>query len=81
MYQVLVLDAGGDPPLVSEVPAFFGYTLGENSSYNWDYTTEPQPGACQGSEGGECVWLRGKMLGGSGGHNGMVYLRGVKYVY
>ncbi|ALC48841.1 CG9509 [Drosophila busckii] len=46
-WNVLVLEAGGDPPVESEA-----------------------------MKDGRCYWPRGKMLGGSGAANAMLYLRG-----
>ncbi|EDW51057.1 glucose dehydrogenase [FAD, quinone] [Drosophila sechellia] len=73
-WRVLVLEAGGDPPIESELPAlFFGL---QHTNFTWNYFTEPSDDACQGMKDGRCYWPRGKMLGGSGGANAMLYVRG-----
>ncbi|KAH8368288.1 hypothetical protein KR084_009502 [Drosophila pseudotakahashii] len=73
-WRVLVLEAGGDPPVESELPSlFFGL---QHSEFTWNYFTEPSDEACQGMKDGRCYWPRGRMLGGSGAANAMLYVRG-----
>ncbi|XP_017065804.1 glucose dehydrogenase [FAD, quinone] [Drosophila eugracilis] len=73
-WKVLVLEAGGNPPVESEMPAlFFGL---QHSNFTWNYFTEPSESSCQGMKDGRCYWPRGKMIGGSGGANAMLYVRG-----
>ncbi|XP_061391349.1 glucose dehydrogenase [FAD, quinone]-like [Musca vetustissima] len=72
--SVLVLEAGGDPPSLSEV-----YTLSnllQKSEYTWNDYAEPNPTSCQGMKDGRCFWLRGKMISGTAGINGNVFLMG-----
>ncbi|XP_055613211.1 glucose dehydrogenase [FAD, quinone]-like isoform X2 [Uranotaenia lowii] len=72
-WKILLLEAGGDPPIESElVPLFFPL---QNSSYDWAYRVEKSKRACKSMPNG-CFWPRGKLLGGSGGINVMVYIRG-----
>ncbi|HEY0683831.1 MAG TPA: GMC family oxidoreductase N-terminal domain-containing protein [Steroidobacter sp.] len=69
---VILLEAGGDDrsPAVY-VPAGSARLVG-NPMYDWKYETEPDP-----SRGGRIdSWPSGKVLGGSGSINGMIYLRG-----
>ncbi|KAM8720823.1 hypothetical protein ACLKA7_006810 [Drosophila subpalustris] len=73
-WRVLVLEAGGDPPVESEIPAlFFGL---QHSEFTWNYFTEPSSSACQATRDGRCYWPRGRMIGGTGGINAMLYVRG-----
>ncbi|XP_017015925.2 glucose dehydrogenase [FAD, quinone] [Drosophila takahashii] len=73
-WRVLVLEAGGDPPVESELPSlFFGL---QHSEFTWNYFTEPSDESCQGMKEGRCYWPRGRMLGGSGAANAMLYVRG-----
>ncbi|XP_017130439.1 glucose dehydrogenase [FAD, quinone] [Drosophila elegans] len=73
-WKVLVLEAGGDPPVESELPAlFFGL---QHSAFTWNYFTEPSDKSCQAMRDGRCYWPRGRMLGGSSGANAMLYVRG-----
>lgn len=61
LFQVLVLEAGGDEPIPTSVPHFItSYWLRNDT--DWNYHTEPQEKAC-GAEGGKCYWPRAKMLG------------------
>ncbi|KFB42237.1 AGAP003785-PE-like protein [Anopheles sinensis] len=72
--KVLLLEAGGDPPIESELPFLF-LTL-QHTPYDWQfYARSRKARACRASPKG-CYWPRGKMLGGSGAMNAMVYMRG-----
>nr|XP_036227135.1 glucose dehydrogenase [FAD, quinone] [Bactrocera oleae] len=73
-WKVLVLEAGGDPPQESEVPGVL-FSL-EHTNVTWNYFTEYSDKACWGLVDRRCYWPRGKMIGGSGGVNGMLYVRG-----
>ena len=53
------------------VPLGFGKVV-PNPNLNWGYQTEPEPGL----NGRRITWPRGKVLGGSGSINGLVFLRG-----
>ncbi|PNF33850.1 Glucose dehydrogenase [FAD, quinone] [Cryptotermes secundus] len=75
-WNVLVIEAGSDPPLASDIPAIF---LGlQKSDIDWQFKTEPQKDNCQGLLGKRCNWPRGKVLGGSSTINSMLYFRGMK---
>lgn len=74
-WKVLVIEAGGDPPLLSNIPALF-FPL-QKTEVDWQFQTEPQDGICQGFVGKHCNWPRGKALGGTSVINGMLYFRGV----
>jgi choline dehydrogenase len=71
-HTVLLLEAGGsDRSPWIQVPIGYGRTF-THPRYNWKYTAEPDPGL-----GNRAVyWPRGKVLGGSGSINAMVYIRG-----
>ncbi|CAH0713739.1 unnamed protein product, partial [Brenthis ino] len=73
-WKVLLIEAGGDEPVASSVPAFVTAYWGQNET-DWNYYTEPQAKACLSSNG-MCYWPRGKMLGGCSVINGMMYMRG-----
>lgn len=71
--RVLLLEAGGsDRRFWIRVPVGYGRTFGD-PRVNWMYRSEPDP-ALAGRRG---YWPRGKVLGGSGSINGMVYIRGL----
>ena len=75
--KVLLLEAGGsDRRFWIRVPVGYGRTFGD-PRVNWMYRTEPDP-ALIGRRG---YWPRGKVLGGSGSINGMVYVRGLSSDY
>jgi len=75
-WNVLLLEAGGDPPDYAEYPLKFSETL--RSEYDWTFTTEPERDMFKGMEYGRAVVPRGFMLGGSSSMNAMMYLRGTK---
>ncbi|XP_042870097.1 glucose dehydrogenase [FAD, quinone]-like [Penaeus japonicus] len=74
-WRVLVLEAGGAPPLESYVPGLegLGYLRGNN---NWDYVTERQRDALKNYDGQSTPILQGRVLGGSSTTNEMLYVRG-----
>ena len=76
-WNVLLIEAGDNPPLMSEIPAMFLALL--KSDMDWQFRTEPQEGSCQGLRDQRCNWPRGRALGGSSAMNGMLYFRGMKH--
>ena len=71
-FAVLLLEAGGsDRSLWIQMPIGSGRTF-FNKRINWMYDTEPV--AALG--GRRSYWPRGKVVGGSGSINAMVYVRG-----
>src|SRR5665213_269939 len=71
------IEAGGrDRNPWIHIPMGFG-KLVPNPKVNWGYETEPEPGL----GGRRIVWPRGKVLGGSGSINGLVFLRGAPSDY
>jgi choline dehydrogenase len=70
--RVLVLEAGGsDLRFWIRVPIGYGRTFND-PRVNWMYQSEPEPALC----GRRGFWPRGKVLGGSGSINDMIYIRG-----
>ncbi len=79
-WRVLLIEAGEEESVLSEVPALAAYFQG--SEMDWKYKAQPQPGrACLGLKGGRCRWPRGKALGGSSAINYMLYVRGNRRDY
>ncbi|XP_013105610.2 glucose dehydrogenase [FAD, quinone] isoform X2 [Stomoxys calcitrans] len=75
-WKVLLLEAGGDPPIETE---FVGWHMSTQfSDWDWQYHTEPNGKACMAMEGDSCHWPRGKMLGGTNCMNAMIYARGTR---
>ena len=68
---MLLLEAGGpDTAPELHIPAMFPVVF--KSSLDWDLLGEPEPGL-----GGRRLYLpRGRVIGGSGSINAMIYLRG-----
>ena len=68
-----MLEAGGsDRRFWVRVPIGYGRTF-NNPDVNWMYEAEPEPAL----GGVRSFWPRGKVLGGSGSINAMVYARGL----
>lgn len=59
-WKVLLLEAGGDPPIESEVSGLFLNLM--RTPVDWQYFTESNN--CLAKRDG-CYWPRGKVLGGS----------------
>jgi choline dehydrogenase len=75
--KLCLIEAGGrDYNPWIHVPLGFG-KLVPNPSVNWGYETEPEPHL----NGRRLSWPRGKVLGGSGSINGLVFLRGAPSDY
>jgi choline dehydrogenase len=74
---VCLIEAGGrDRNPWIHIPLGFG-KLVPNPKVNWGYETEPEPKL----GGRRLIWPRGKVLGGSGSINGLVFLRGASSDY
>ncbi|XP_055613212.1 alcohol dehydrogenase [acceptor]-like isoform X3 [Uranotaenia lowii] len=72
-WKILLLEAGGDPPIESEIPGLFLYT--QKSSVDWEYYAEQSERYGKAMPGGS-FWPRAKMLGGCSSMNFMLYVRG-----
>ncbi|GAB0089546.1 hypothetical protein DMENIID0001_041110 [Sergentomyia squamirostris] len=77
-WKILLLEAGADPPIESEIPALWG-TL-QMTKYDWSYYAEISEKASLSLPKGS-YWPTGKMLGGSSSHNYMFYIRGNRRDY
>ena len=73
--RVLLLEAGRAAPLNSAIPA--NWVTLFNTGADWGYHTEPQAG-CKMRR---IFWPRGKMVGGSGAMNAMIYMRALPSDY
>ncbi|CAH2056410.1 unnamed protein product, partial [Iphiclides podalirius] len=72
-WSILLLEAGGNPNLGTEIPALYVNNYGTN--VDWNFRTEPQKYSCLNYENQKCYWPRGKVLGGTSSINGMFYMR------
>ncbi|XP_063238551.1 glucose dehydrogenase [FAD, quinone]-like [Bacillus rossius redtenbacheri] len=77
-WNILLVEAGGEEPEWSRVPAYWRFAARAAGGVDWNYTTVPAPEACAGSG---CVYPRGRCLGGSSSTNAMYYLRGGRRDY
>jgi choline dehydrogenase len=76
-HRVLVLETGGsDNTFWIRVPIGYGRTF-VDPRVNWMYETEPDPATLNR----KAYWPRGKVLGGSGSINALVYMRGLAQDY
>ena len=70
--QVLLIEAGGrDNSLNIRIPVLVANIL-RDELFTWPFMTEPQVHA----NGQRHLWVRGKVLGGSGSINGSLFVRG-----
>ncbi|XP_069680271.1 glucose dehydrogenase [FAD, quinone]-like [Periplaneta americana] len=74
-WSVLLLEAGGEEPKPTTIPAFYWYSLGTNIDWNFKGATQNSCGDKQ------CTFSRGKVLGGTTTINGMIYNRGNRRDY
>ncbi|GAB0093744.1 hypothetical protein DMENIID0001_089180 [Sergentomyia squamirostris] len=72
-WKILLLEAGGNPPVESNIPRLFSTIW--HSKYDWNYHVEPSDQYSISSDNGN-FWPRGKMFNGSSAMNGMLYIRG-----
>jgi choline dehydrogenase len=71
-YRVLLVEAGGkDNHHWVRIPLGIGKIRGDER-FHWKFFTEPE----QAMHGQRVYWPRGRLLGGSGSVNGMIYNRG-----
>jgi choline dehydrogenase-like flavoprotein len=74
--RVAILEAGG-PDTRPEIAMPIAFPMLLKSSVDWDLLGEPEPGL-----GGKRLYLpRGKVVGGSGSINAMIYVRGNRADY
>lgn len=77
-WKVLLLEAGGDPPNESEIPAMTSTLI--NSEYSWNYYSETSEKAGILYPKG-ILWTSGRMLGGSSSMDNMEVNRGFEADY
>ncbi|ODM87313.1 Glucose dehydrogenase [FAD, quinone] [Orchesella cincta] len=75
--RVLLLEAGGEPSVLNDIPALDAYLVNQPPN-TWLYNSTEQVDACRNCDDKKVLTLRGKMLGGSTSTNFMMYVRGNK---
>jgi len=76
-HTVAIVEAGGtDRKFFVQMPLGYGKTF-YDKTINWNYYAEPDPGL----NGQRDFWPRGKLLGGCGSINAMVWIRGDRRDY
>lgn len=75
-WNVLLLEAGSDPPEKTEIP--YLWTNNIKTDYDWNFTTEKCDNLYKGMENGVYSMPRGRVVGGSSSINAMIYLRGTR---
>ncbi|GAB1864823.1 Glucose dehydrogenase [acceptor] [Camponotus japonicus] len=76
---VLLLEAGDDEEVLSDVPNNFGIFF--NTASDWNFKTESSSNYCLAMNNHQCNWPLGKVLGGSSVLNAMYYIRGNRRDY
>jgi len=73
-WNVLLLEAGGDPPELTENPLLWNHNL--RTECDWAFFSEENPLLFKGMDNKRCIISKGLMLGGTSSFNAMIYLRG-----
>ncbi|XP_054278566.1 glucose dehydrogenase [FAD, quinone]-like [Macrosteles quadrilineatus] len=73
-WNILLVEAGGDPTMTSEIPGLFGAS--QDTEIDWQFKTHPQDGMFQGLADKRSAISRGKVLGGSNTLQYYDYVRG-----
>ncbi|XP_063835376.1 ecdysone oxidase-like [Ostrinia nubilalis] len=77
--KVLLIEAGGDPPLQSVLPGLL--TTLQNSVVDYNFTSENDGYSAQNLKNGVVGLSTGKMLGGTSSLNHMLHVRGNPHDY
>lgn len=72
-WRVLLIEAGADPPVESNIPALWPSLMG--SKYDWNYKFEADHHSCRSMKNKQCICPRGKLLGGSSSVSVLAYVR------
>lgn len=79
---VLLLEAGGaQDAIYNDIPAMVDYVVGARPDLQWNYRNVPQERAGQQFPEGRIPEPRGKVIGGSSTHHGMIFNRGHPLIY
>ncbi|XP_075973275.1 ecdysone oxidase-like [Anticarsia gemmatalis] len=73
-WSVLLIEAGGDPPIEADIPGFHVDLYG--TKFDWKYKTANDGIVNQANINGSIDWPRAKMIGGCSNNNAMIYIKG-----
>ncbi|XP_058799456.1 glucose dehydrogenase [FAD, quinone]-like [Phymastichus coffea] len=73
-WRVLLIERGVDPSPLSDIPALLLLLQGTKEDYS--YKVKPDKRYCLGMKNKQCIWAKGKVLGGSSVINAMLHVRG-----
>ncbi|CAH2038119.1 unnamed protein product, partial [Iphiclides podalirius] len=73
-WKVLLIEAGGDPPLESIIPNF-SVSI-QRSRHAYQYYTEQEDNINKGCVDRRSFWPRGRVIGGTGSINGLLHMKG-----
>lgn len=73
-WNVLLIEAGDDPPIESDIPSLFPFLLKPETMY--EYYSEQLEHSCKGLINEQCFVPRGKVIGGTSALNALIYARG-----
>ncbi|KAG6440301.1 glucose dehydrogenase [FAD, quinone] [Manduca sexta] len=79
LVNVLLIEAGGDPPPASVAPSLFAILA--NTEYDWGYKGYLDDEVGRSHPGRQIFMTRGKMLGGCSSNNYEIYSRGAPQDY
>jgi choline dehydrogenase len=78
-WDVLLLEAGAEENYIMDIPVLAAYL--QFTDANWNYRSVPSDKACLGLRDRQCMFPRGKVIGGSSVLNFMIYTRGNRRDY
>lgn len=78
-FNVLLIEAGGDPPFTSVTPGLFA--LLQYTEHDWNFKAYTDEGIGQAHPGRMIPYTRGKLLGGCSSTNYLIFSRGVPQDY
>jgi choline dehydrogenase len=78
-WNVLLLEAGGEENYLMDIPSLA--VMLQFTDANWDYRGMPSNRTCLGLTNRQCMFPRGKVMGGSSVLNYMIYNRGGRKDY
>lgn len=78
-WMVLLIEAGQPENFIMDYPLLASYL--QFTDANWKYKTMPSDTSCLGLDNNQCLWPRGKVVGGSSVLNYMIHTRGNKKDY